>query len=91
MKVRRTVVTATVLAAACLGLAIGATVASDEPGLALRLRCWLGPARPACHAFARERENRALEAVEQELRDLQRLPPPVRFDPGPETTVPSPP
>lgn len=90
MEVRRKGVTAAVLAAACLALAIGASIVGDAPGLALRFRCWLGPPLTVCRNLARERENRALEAVEKELRDLSRFPSPVCFDPGSQSTIPCP-
>jgi hypothetical protein len=91
MEVSRKGLIATVLAAACLALTVGASVMSDAPGLAWRLRCRLGPPVPVCHELARERENRALEAVEKELRDLNGLPPPVCLDPGSRSSVPCPP
>ncbi|MCZ8315138.1 hypothetical protein [Phreatobacter sp.] len=90
MKVRKTAVTVTVLAAACLALTLGASVMGDERGLALSLRCWLGPPVAVCHDLARERENRALQAVEKELRDLNRLAPPACVDPASDTTMPCP-
>ncbi len=91
MQVRRTVVIATVLAAACLALAVGASGVGGEPGIALRLRCWPTTSLAVCRDVARERENRALEAVAKELRDLSGVPPPVCFDPGAKTTTPCPP
>lgn len=83
--------TATVLAAACLALTIGVSALGQEPGLVLRLRCWLAPSTGVCRDLARERENHALEAVEKELRDLNRLPPAPCFGPGPDTAMPCPP
>lgn len=91
MQVRGKAVTMTVLAAACLALTIGVSTLGQEPGLVLGLRCWLAPSIGVCRDLARERENRALEAVEKELRNLNRLPPAPCLGPGPDTPMPCPP
>jgi hypothetical protein len=88
MQARRTGVTATALAAAGLALAMGASGLGGEVGIALRLRCWLAPSLDLCRDRVRDRENRALEAVEKELRDLNRVRPPICVDPGADTRTP---
>lgn len=87
MPVRRTVVTATVFAATGLALAMGAVGVGGEAGIALRLRCLFVQSAEVCRDLARERENRALEAVETELRDLTRPSRPACVDPGADTTT----
>lgn len=91
MKAHRNAGVVAALAAACLALPLDARAAGGEPGLPLRLRCWFAPSLPICRDLARERENRALEAVEAELRGLGRRPPPIDSDRDPEATMPSPP
>ena len=91
MKAHRNPGVVVAVAAACLALPLDARAAGGETGLALRLRCWLAPSIPICRDLARERENRALEAVEAELRGLGRRPPPIGPDRDLETTRPSPP
>lgn len=87
MPVRRTVVTATILAAAGMALAMGTVGVGGEAGIALRLRCLFVQSAEVCRDLARERENRALEAVETELRDLTRPSRPVCVSPSVDTTT----
>ncbi|MDP2802560.1 MAG: hypothetical protein Q8O26_11820 [Phreatobacter sp.] len=91
MQFRRNAVVTTVIAATCLALTVDAPLAGGEPGFPPRLRCWLAPSLAVCRDLARERENRALEAVENEPRSLSRRLPLICFDPGSETNMPCPP
>ncbi|KAF0136566.1 MAG: hypothetical protein FD152_978 [Xanthobacteraceae bacterium] len=64
------------IATACIGVLLLASPSGAEaPGIALRLRCRVSPPHSACldrlRDAARDRENRALEAVDNELRDLR--------------------
>lgn len=87
MPVRRTVVTATILAAAGMALAMGTVGVGGEAGIALRLRCLFVQSAEVYRDLARERENRALEAVETELRDLTKPSRPVCVSPSVDTTT----
>lgn len=70
MQARRYGRALTIVAATCMAVLADAPAAND-PGPVIRLRCWLGHSLAICRDLARDRENRALEAVENETRRLR--------------------
>ena len=81
MQARRYGRALTIVAAVWLAVLADTRSAAGDPGLVVRLRCWLGHPLAVCRDLARDRETRALEAVENEPRGL-RGPRPTERDGG---------